>query len=312
MESQIEPISTPPTGEHCPTCRQRVGRGAAYCGRCGAVLGGAAPRAALAAPGAGSVHGCPRCGAGRVGGDRYCTACGVDCWALAAGAAPSWSAAASPVAPAGDNVSSMLRASLEGRYLRVGVGLVIAIALGVNALGGLGASDGDGGPRQDVAGATARTEASGASPIVVSTTGPAADRATPTDATANPTVETVAPPPAATQPPASSTAATPAPPPAPVVLEGIGSAVTEPFAYPGGTVRVLSRVTGGSDGCAYIGTFSSTDPANLPSDPSLRTAVLFLEGAGSAEGWVDLALPAGQYYMEIESDCSWVVTMSPT
>ncbi|HEY4633207.1 MAG TPA: hypothetical protein VIH00_04740 [Candidatus Limnocylindrales bacterium] len=71
-------------------------------------------------------------------------------------------------------------------------------------------------------------------------------------------------------------------------------------------------MTGGSDGCAHIGTFSSTDPANLPSDPSLRTAVLFLEGAGSAEGWVDLALPAGQYYMEIESDCSWVVTMSPT
>lgn len=95
------------------------------------------------------------------------------------------------------------------------------------------------------------------------------------------------------------------------MIEGSGSQITEPFAYPGGSVRVRSVATAGGAGCAYIGTFSATDPALLPVDASLRTAVLFLEGAGSAEGWVDLSLSPGSYYLEIESDCDWTVTVAP-
>jgi hypothetical protein len=286
---------------------------AAFCGRCGATLAaGSASQGPFLPPVAGSANRCARCGAARHGADRYCTACGVDCWALAAGSPPSWAAATAPATTAEpDGTASVLRTALDGRRLRLGVGLVAATLLAVNALAGL-AGDSDGGPRQDVAGATARAEASDKFPIVVSTAGPTADPATPTDAAAKPTSETAAPLPAATEPPGPTTAPAPAPPPTPVVLEGSGSAVTEPFDYPGGSVRVLSRATAASGGCAYIGTFSSTDPANLPSDPSLRTAVIFLEGSGTEEGWVDLALPAGQYFLEIESDCSWTVTVSPT
>jgi hypothetical protein len=216
---------------------------------------------------------------------------------------------------------SVLGAALAGRRLRLSVGLVAAMLLAVNALAGL-AGDTDDEPGQIVAGATARAEAPNSSPTVAPTAGTAAGNPAPTDAAAatpaptdpaaKPPNETGTPQPDATEAPDPTTAPTPAPPRTPVVLEGSGSAVTEPFDYPGGSVRILSRATAGSGGCAYIGTFSSTDPANVPADPSLRTAVIFLEGSGSDEGWVDLVLPAGRYFMEIESDCSWVVTVSPT
>jgi hypothetical protein len=35
--------------------------------------------------------------------------------------------------------------------------------------------------------------------------------------------------------------------------------------------------------------------------------VIYLEDAGQGEGWVDLDLPAGSYFMDIESDCAWTV-----
>jgi hypothetical protein len=220
---------------------------------------------------------------------------------------------------------SVLGAPLAGRRLRLSVGLVAAVLLAVNALAGLGSGDTDDEPGQIVAGATARAEAPNSSPTVAPTAGTAAGNPAPTDAAADTPAPTdpaaqppdeTAPPPSVTEAPVPATAPTtapmPTPPRTPVVLEGSGSAVTGPFDYPEGSVRVLSRATAGSGGCAYIGTFSSTDPANVPADPSLRTAVIFLEGSGSDKGWVDLVLPAGRYFMEIESDCSWVVTVSPT
>lgn len=101
------------------------------------------------------------------------------------------------------------------------------------------------------------------------------------------------------------------PVPSTIVLEGTGSLVSQPFDYPGGSVRVRSVATAGGAGCYYIGTFAATDPALLPVDASFRTTVLFLEGAGSAEGWVDLALPPGTYFLQIDSDCDWTVTIEP-
>jgi hypothetical protein len=221
---------------------------------------------------------------------------------------------------------SVLGAALAGRRLRLSVGLVVAMLLAVNALAGPGSGGTEDEPGQVVAGATARAEAPNSSPTVAPTggtaagtpapTGAAEATPAPTDPAGKPPTETGAPPPSVTEAPDPTTAptiaATPTPPRTPVVLEGSGSAVTGPIDYPEGSVRILSRAIAGSGGCAYIGTFASTDPANVPADPSLRTAVIFLEGSGSDEGWVDLVLPAGRYFMEIESDCSWIVTVSPT
>lgn len=210
-------------------------------------------------------------------------------------------------------MSPLLRDALEGRYLRVGVGLVIAVALAVNALAGLGTdSTGETNrPAQIVAGASERAEEPGLSPTGEATAGTAGEP-TATAEVALPPASGLPTAPVSTEPPTPTAAPTAGPARTPVVLEGSGSAVTAPFDYPGGTVRVLSRVTAASGGCTYIGTFRSTDPANLPSDPSLRTAVIFLEGSGTGEGWVDLGLPIGRYFVEVESDCTWVVTVSPT
>jgi hypothetical protein len=80
----------------------------------------------------------------------------------------------------------------------------------------------------------------------------------------------------------------------------------------GGKVRVLSRPsTSSPDGCFYIGTFSATKRSAVPRDDSLRTTFVLLPDAGSGRGWVDLRIPKGRYYMEIETDCTWRVVVRP-
>jgi hypothetical protein len=256
--------------------------------------------------------------------ERYCPTCGVDCWALAAGSDPAWSSLTAPVAGTrSTDASSSFRAALAGRRLRLGVGVALAAALAVNALAGIAsdADDGspggragtaDGGPSGQVlgdVGVPPVTPVGGASTDAGRTSiAPPAD---PTDSPAS-SVDPV-PDPAATAAPLPVSTSVPAPtatpPPAPIVIEGSGTLVTDAFAYPGGLVRVHSRAIAASGGCVYIGTFSSTDASNLPADPSLRTAVIYLEDAGQGEGWVDLDLPAGSYFMDIESDCAWTVTI---
>lgn len=114
--------------------------------------------------------------------------------------------------------------------------------------------------------------------------------------------------------PTADSASTPSPSapalPATVVLEGSASQ-TAPFSHPGGSVRVLSEATSPSaSGCVYTGTLQAVPPTVLPYDPSLTTTVVWIEGAGSGSGWVDLDLAAGAYQMAIESDCTWRVTIA--
>lgn len=236
-------------------------------------------------------------------------------------------------APTIPSDSHWWRAASRGQLQRIGLGVagILLIAAYVWADGALEAS-GRQSEIQAAADATDRSEELGAAPAISATPGstdsdvaagsPSFSAAQPAEeaSLAAPTADaapagqgqsTPAPVAAPTSPPTPVPTPTPSPLPTTVLLEGIGSAITEPFAYPGGGVRVHALASARGAGCYYIGTFTATDPALLPVDASLRTTVLFLEGAGSAEGWVDLTLAPGSYYMEIDSDCAWTVTVAP-
>ncbi|MGH2358817.1 MAG: hypothetical protein ACRDGJ_12565 [Candidatus Limnocylindria bacterium] len=116
-----------------------------------------------------------------------------------------------------------------------------------------------------------------------------------------------------TPPPTSPATVEPTPPPEgtpsptllppTVVLEGISSGNLA-FSHPGGSVRVLSEATSPSiAGCTL-------SPTVLAYDTSAATAVIFLVGSGSDQGWVDLVLEPGTYQMVIDTDCVWRVTVA--
>jgi hypothetical protein len=232
--------------------------------------------------------------------------CGVDWWAVAAGRGPIRQKSA---AGDGDQKASTRTAGAwwsavpVGQRLRIGVGLAGIVLMALYALvdTSSGTSDQQANEVAPVQGIARPAQLSSA-PELSSELPVASDLLEPTTADGPATENT--PPPAIP---------TPAPLPTTVVLEGSGSKVTEPFAYPGGRVRVYSLAnTSSPTGCQYIGTFRSTDPAALSIDPSLLTALILLENAGSTDGWVDLELPPASYFMEIESDCDWVVTVAPS
>lgn len=259
-------------------------------------------------------------------------ACGVDWWTVAAGRAVD--AGRRPTAAPASTDPAWWTAASRGQLQRIGLGLagILVIAAYVWVDGALEATGRQSGlqPAADPTGRSDQLAAGPATPSApesgadASSPGPVVPEATegaqPGPVAPTETATPVAPPqptrmPAATAtPPTASTPDPTLPPsslPTTVTLEGTGSAVTEPIEYPGGSVRVRSVASGGGAGCYYIGTFSATDPVLLPADASIRTTVLFLEGAGSAEGWVDLVLAPGRYVMEIESDCAWTVTIAP-
>jgi hypothetical protein len=71
----------------------------------------------------------------------------------------------------------------------------------------------------------------------------------------------------------------------------------------------LRRCTGiipARRGRVWPGGGASTDAGRSSIAPIELTTILF-EDAGQGEGWVDLDLPAGSYFMDIESDCAWTV-----
>ena len=252
--------------------------------------------------------------------------CGVDWWALAAGRGPIRRAPTAGDAEQGASTrtaGAWWSAVPVGQRFRIGVGLAGIVLMALYALAdtSTGASHqqgNEGVPAQGIA----RPAQLSRGPELSPEPPVAGDLSEPTTADGSAAADT--PLPASTAPvpnsplPAAATLtlpATPAPAPLPttVVLEGSGSKVTEPFAYPGGRVRVYSVAnTSSPAGCQYIGTFRSTDPAALPIDPSLLTALILLENAGSTDGWVDLDLPPASYFMQIESDCDWVVTVAPS
>lgn len=307
-------------------------------------LDAATARTAGALDGAERPGRCTRCGTAIEPPWRRCRACSIELSAAgtAAGrreegtalpppgipAAPSTPARRSPVAGSREIASPWWTAAPRAQRVRIGLGLagilVIAAYLAVDA-GGLepprpsdtapGAPSGWVGRQPGAPAGEAQTPLAAPVGSVAPTTPSAGGPSTPLPVPPATAPPPPAPPPPAPPPPAPETtptpAATPTPLPTTVVLEGSGSLTTHPFAHPGGRVQVRSLVTAGAAGCYYIGTFSATAPALLPADASLRTAVLFLEGAGSAEGWVDLELSPGSYFMEIDSDCDWTVTVAP-
>ena len=229
--------------------------------------------------------------------------CGVDWWAVAAGRGPirqGLTAGDADQEASTRTAGAWWSAVPVGQRLRIGLGIV-----GIALIAVYGLVD-------TPTGATGRHANEQAPPAAVADAVPPAAPSTP--AAAGPASQPEVPQPAeaAASAPVATPASAPTPLPTTVVLEGSGSQVTQPFAYPGGSVRVLSMAsTGAPAGCVYIGTFRSTDPAALPIDDSLLTAAIFLEGPGSGEGWVDLTLAPGSYLMEIESDCDWMVTVAP-
>lgn len=132
---------------------------------------------------------------------------------------------------------------------------------------------------------------------------------TPPPPTVRPTLIATATPTGSANPTGSAT-----PPPAPptpagtatATFEGNGSQITERVLLIAGQRLVTATASG--TGCVYIGTLEST-ASLLPADPSLRTTVLIPDDVGSAQGWFDVYMPAGEYFMTIESDCAWTVTI---
>lgn len=265
----------------------------------------------------------------RHGTKRFCRTCGVDWWAVAAGRIPvRVQAPGEPSRRSAMPVAGWWGAVPLGQRLRIGIGVAGILLIGLYTLVDI-PTDASGPDERAASNATVRPdELSGAAPDsgpaagsdstpgATPAPGEAANLADSAPTSQAPEPQETAPQPGASATPAATTTpqATPAPAslPTTVVLQGSGSQVTEPFAYPGGSVRVHSSAsTGSGAGCVYIGTFRSTDPAALPLDDSLLTALIFLETPGSGEGWVDLALPPGTYFMEIETDCDWVVTVAP-